>query len=44
MVEGEDERLQGQVSDKLAAELPGEAEQIQACASLSAVVGSLPSR
>ena len=29
MIEGEDERLQGEVSDKLAAELPGEAEQIQ---------------
>ena len=29
MVEGEDERLQGEVSDKLATELPGEAEQIQ---------------
>ena len=29
MIEGEDERLQGQVSDRLAAELPGEAEQIQ---------------
>jgi osmotically-inducible protein OsmY len=29
MIEGEDERLQGEVSDKLAAALPGEAEQIQ---------------
>jgi osmotically-inducible protein OsmY len=29
MIEGEDERLQGEVSDELAAELPGEAEQIQ---------------
>lgn len=29
MIESEDERLQGQVSDRLAAELLGEAEQIQ---------------
>jgi osmotically-inducible protein OsmY len=29
MTEGEDERLLGEVSHKLAAELPGEAEQIQ---------------
>jgi osmotically-inducible protein OsmY len=29
MIEGEDERLQGEVSDRLAAELPGAAEQIQ---------------
>ena len=29
MIEGEDERLQGEVSEKLAAELPDEAEQIQ---------------
>jgi osmotically-inducible protein OsmY len=29
MIEGEDERLQGEVNDRLAAELPGEAEQVQ---------------
>ena len=29
MIESEDERLQGQVNDRLAAELLGEAEQIQ---------------
>jgi osmotically-inducible protein OsmY len=29
MIEGEDERLQGEVSNRLAAELSGEAEQIQ---------------
>jgi osmotically-inducible protein OsmY len=29
MIEGEDERLQSEVSEQLAAEVPGEAEQIQ---------------
>ena len=29
MIESEDERLQGEVSDKLAAEMPAEADQIQ---------------
>jgi osmotically-inducible protein OsmY len=29
MIRSEDERIQGDVSDRLAAELPGEAEQIQ---------------
>jgi osmotically-inducible protein OsmY len=29
MIERDDERLQGEVSGRLAAELPGEAEQIQ---------------
>jgi osmotically-inducible protein OsmY len=29
MIRGEDERIQGDVSDRLSAELPGEAAQIQ---------------